>query len=95
VYNYIHYSQSLYYLHTLLFQSEDTLDTPLHEAATANSVACVSYLLSAGASQDVCNASGETPFDCARQYEVQTYVMYHYNYYAVYSLRFSLSESLC
>ena len=47
------------------------MDTALHEAAAANSVAGVAYLLSVGASQDVCNASGETPFDCSRLHEVK------------------------
>ena len=50
------------------------MNTPLHEAASANSMGCVSYLLSAGARQDVCNASGETPFDCSTLHEVKKYV---------------------
>lgn len=54
-----------------LKQSEDSQSTPLHEAAAINSVGCVGYLLSVGARQDLYDAGGATPFDCATQHEVK------------------------
>lgn len=52
-------------------QSLDTLSIPLHEAATANNLDVVEYLLDAGADMSAQNAAGELPFDCSSSPDVR------------------------
>lgn len=53
-------------------QSTDTTQsTPLHEAASANSLDVVEYLLELGADISAKNSSGEVPFDCSTSVEVR------------------------
>ena len=54
-----------------LIQSSDTLSTPLHEAATVNSLPTVEFLISAGANLTAQNVAGETPFDCTTLLEIR------------------------
>ena len=58
-------------LSSSLTQSSDTLSTPLHEAATVNSLPTVEFLISAGANLTAQNVAGETPFDCTTLLEIR------------------------
>lgn len=51
------------------------MNSALHEAASANDVEVVKYLLSAGANKGLVNISGELPFDCTTELDIQKYVI--------------------
>ena len=55
------------------------MNSALHEAASANDVEVVKYLLTVGADKTLVNLSGDLPFDCTTELDVQKYNYVHYS----------------